>query len=373
MDWDKLPPRQIEDCRHRRVAGNGDGSAVCHLLARAGVPREDCGVPRDVCAACLRQFPPAPDCWNAVVASLIYVRSTRALASAALTPEERARLVQLRDQASVRLAVCESAAPEAGPQPHGPPLAHSLRELLPPPKPRGGRRVRTWAVGVVSSPRCQPTLDATVESLARAGWDAPHLFLDGTVRVSERLAHLPGVLREPRVGCWPNSYLALAELLMRHPDADAYLLAQDDVRFYGAESLREYLEQVLWPGRRRCLVSLYCPSIYSAPAFGWQSLPFPWTLGAQAFVFPRRVAQDFLLDRSVCDHRWGGWQEPNRGLTQTDVVIGLWAWRERIPVWYPTPSLVQHIGVTSTLTPNRDLTGERRADRWAGSLIAKPP
>jgi hypothetical protein len=56
----------------------------------------------------------------------------------------------------------------------------------------------------VSSPRRRPTLGVTVESLICAGWDRPYLFLDGTVRVPERFAHLPGVLREPRVGCWPN-------------------------------------------------------------------------------------------------------------------------------------------------------------------------
>jgi hypothetical protein len=225
-------------------------------------------------------------------------------------------------------------------------------------------------VGVVSSPRLQPTLTATLDSLARAGWDAPHLFLDGTVRVPERFAHLPGVLREPRVGCWPNYYLGLAELLMRHPDADAYLLAEDDALFYDGEVLREYMEQMLWPDRRSCLVSLYCPSLNSAPAFGWRPLRPKWAVGALAFVFPRPLAQDFLLDRAVCDHRWGRWREEDGGLANTDIVIGLWARRKRIRIWYPTPSLVQHIGVTSTLHLNLQATGERRADRWIGSLIS---
>jgi hypothetical protein len=225
-------------------------------------------------------------------------------------------------------------------------------------------------VGVVSSPRRRPTLGVTLESLARAGWDTPYLFLDGTVRVPERFAHLPGVLREPRVGCWPNYYLALAELLMRHPEADVYLLAEDDVLFYDAESLRDYLEQMLWPDRRPCLVSLYCSSAYSAREFGWRPLPSRWTWGSLAFVFPPRVAQDFLLDRGVCDRRWGRWQEKDGGLRNTDIVVGLWAMRQRIPIWYPTPSLVQHIGVTSTLNPHVQATGARQANRWAGSFIS---
>jgi hypothetical protein len=221
-------------------------------------------------------------------------------------------------------------------------------------------------VGVVTAPRRRPTLSATVDSLIRAGWDEPCLFLDGAVRVPERFAHLPGVLREPRIGCWPNYYLALAELLMRHPDADAFLLAEDDALFCGGEPLRAYLEQMLWPDWRPCMVSLYCPSAYTARNVGWRPLSSRWTWGALAFVFPRQVAQALLLDRRVCDHRWGRWHEDDKGLANTDLVIGSWAWRNRIPIWYPTPSLVQHIGVTSTLHPDHPATGGRRADRWAG-------
>lgn len=371
MNWDKLPPLRIEDCKHRKATepGPSDGGAVCNLLIDVGVPREHGKVMPDACSACLGQFPPAPDCWNEVIASLIYVRSCRALASVSLSPEERARLVQLRHQATIYLPEGNGPSHRAEQLPESKAIASSLWELLPPPKSRGRPEVKKWVAAVLTSPRRQPTLDTTLDSLSRAGWSTPYLFMDGTVRVPPRFAHLPGVLREPRVGCWPNSYLALAELLMRHPDADAYLLAQDDVRFYDAEPLREYLEQVLWPTKGRCLVSLYCPSIYSAPAFAWQAIAQPWTLGAQALVFPRGVAQDLLLDRAVCNHRWKGWREGRQGLANTDVVIGKWAWRKQIPIWYPTPSLVQHIGVKSTLTPKYRLSRERVADRWAGSLI----
>jgi hypothetical protein len=256
------------------------------LLARAGVPHEHCGVQRDACSACLRQFPFTPDRWNTVVASLIYTRSRRALASASLTPEDSARLVQLGDLAAEHLVFSGNPLGQVGPKQDGKPPTDSLWTVLPPGKPRR-HRVRAWAVGVVSSPRRQPTLDTTLDSLIRAGWDRPHLFLDGTVRIPERFACLPGVLREPPVGCWSNYYLALAELLMRHPEADAYLLAEDDALFYDGEVLREYMEQVLWPDRRPRLVSLFCPSLNSARDFGWHSLWPGWSLGALAFIFPR--------------------------------------------------------------------------------------
>src|SRR5690349_24489788 len=114
MDWDRLPPTRIEDCRHRSAAGP-DGSAVCSLLARAGVPREGCGVRPGACSACLAEFPPAPDCWNTVVVSLVYARSLRALESASLAPGERASLVELKEKAALLLPVLDG--PAAPPEP----------------------------------------------------------------------------------------------------------------------------------------------------------------------------------------------------------------------------------------------------------------
>jgi hypothetical protein len=368
MDWDKLPPTNIEECRHRLVDDPGSADkAVCNLLAQAGVPPARCEVRRDVCSACLRHFPPDPSCWNTIVASQIYLESRRALESVSLTPEERARLVQVGDRAADHLQFPANEYPLVVPKPDDKPRAHSLWTILPPRKVRRRPGVKTWAVGVLSSPRRRSTLDATLDSLIRAGWHDPHLFLDGTVRVPERFAGLPGVLREPRIGCWSNYYLALAELLMRHPDADAYLLAEDDALFYDRENLREYMEQILWPDQRLCLVSLYCPSPYSVQDFGWHPSRCVWSMGSLAFIFPRRLAQHFLLDRAVCDHRWGRWQEADAGLADTDEVIGRWALRKRIRIWYPTPSLVQHIGETSTFDPNLRAAGERQADRWIGS------
>jgi hypothetical protein len=370
MDWDKLPPRHIDECRYRLVDDSGAAErAVCNLLSQAGIPRALCEVRRDACSACLRQFPPNSSCWNTVVASLIYLGSLRSLQSASLPPEERAHLVQLGDRAAEHLMLSGNDSPPVVPKTDRKSPASSLWTILPPHKPRRRSRVRKWAVGVVSSPRRQPTLEITLDGLIRAGWDRPYLFLDGTVRVPERFADLPGVVREPRVGCWPNHYLALAELLMRHPDADAYLLAEDDALFYDGESLRDYLEQMLWPDRRPCLLSLYCPSVYSARSLGWRPLRRKWAVGSLALIFPRHLAQDFLLDQAVCDHRWQRGQEPCGGLANTDVVIGRWAFRKRVPVWYPTPSLVQHLGVTSTLGLDRQVTGERWADQWIGSFV----
>jgi hypothetical protein len=65
----------------------------------------------------------------------------------------------------------------------------------------------------------------------------------------------------------------------------------------------------------------------------------------------------------VIEHR-----RTDRGLRFIDDVIGEWAERNLVPIWYPTPSLVQHIGETSTVWPGVPAAGFRRADFFAGDL-----
>ena len=59
----------------------------------------------------------------------------------------------------------------------------SLAELLPPLQ-RRGPVVRSWAVGVRSAPRNVPTLDWTLDSLFRAGWESPRIFVDFSTTIA---------------------------------------------------------------------------------------------------------------------------------------------------------------------------------------------
>jgi hypothetical protein len=145
------------------------------------------------------------------------------------------------------------------------------------------------------------------------------------------------------------------------------MLLQDDALLYDGENVREYLERTLWPGGAAPLVSLFCPAPYTARQFGWHRFRRPWVWGAQALVFSRDVAQRYLTDPRVCWHRW---RSAAGGLTQIDVVLGRWAWWRRVPVWSPTPSLVQHIGDASTLWLDGEAEGPRVASLFAG---ATPP
>jgi hypothetical protein len=239
----------------------------------------------------------------------------------------------------------------------------SLEELVPPPDRRCGSPVRCWAVGITTAPRRQPTLEFCLDGVVRAGWDAPRLFLDGTSHVPPRYAHLPTTWREDGVGAWPAWYLALAELILQQPDADAYLLLQDDVVVHDRGPLRGYLEQVLWPGDRPGLVSLFYAGPDTTP--GWHRDDGSWHWGAQGFVFPPGLTRSLLADAGVLQ----AWLTSSAALhIPVPSVLHDWARRNGIDSWYATPSVAQHIGNASAIWKNAALTSARRAPWFSGSL-----
>lgn len=413
----KLALPTIDTCRFRRDALRTESGedAVCGLVQTLvpGLDAELCRVRRETCAACCRSFPPSADTFNPVVASVCYDIAARILkdASAAAALVEQIRTVKALaepaiDTASggagslIPLRTCQACvylgsarddpSTAAGFECHHP--AHrvttasqcllcrdwlperpispglSLEEMLPPPKCVSGDRVLRWAVGVTTAPRKQMTLEWCLDSLARAGWEQPHLFLDGTIRVPERYSHLQVTWRETGVGAWPNYFLALHELLMLEPDADAYLLVQDDANVFDSHNLREYLERALWPGPRHGIVSLYCPEPYNAGSAGWHQLNQAWLWGALAFVFPAHLARAFAGDPQVVSHRWANRDTGRLGI---DSLLGSWTRAHHVDVWYPIPSLVQHVGNTSAIWHAADNAGPRRADWFAGDIDAR--
>jgi hypothetical protein len=366
MLWNQLPPQSPEECPFR-ATGEQDligEVATCSLLSEALRSGSECSyeVSRQTCLACCRKDPPTSSSWNSVVSSLIYQKACTLLKNPDAQPEAVAKAMAARDRA---LQGLDATGPGLATKqlengaPHG-----DLRDLIPLPSTRNLLPIRKWAVGVTTSPRTRSTIEACLSNLKRAGWESPHLFMDSVVRVSESFGHLPGTLRSPASGAWPNHYLALLELTMRQPDADAFLVMQDDALIYAGENVKNYLEQTLWPGQHAPIVSLFCPEPYTAATCGWHRFRKHWIWGAQAFVFPREIALAYLSDRSICQHRW---RSINGGLSQIDVLIGWWTRRRRIPIWYPTPSLVQHIGETSTIWPNCPLAGPRVASDYVGN------
>lgn len=418
----------VEDCRFRNTTGGVDGveTASCDLL-RHWLGKEleyvPCEVRRDACEACCLSWPPSKTELNPVVASLLVSLCDQVIAAEAGSdyPVERNAAMTLRDRAVDSLDIswsdsipslfeqgaesCAYFGPEIGfrtvPTPRGSKQtavhecrhrnhrdttpaecilcrdwsAHAgvelpaLREILPVPGCRHGSKVSTWSVGVITAPRRVATLGACLDSLIRSGWQRPRVFVDSATTIATRHEELPLTLREPRIGAFPNYYLALAELVMRDPEADAYMLAEDDVIFASQENLRAYLEDVLWPSDPIGVVSLYCSSEYTRPDPGWHRFEGTWVWGALAFVFSPESARQFLSDPLLFAHR----ASKEEGLADTDAYIGVWSRERQLPVFFPSPSLVQHIGDTSSLWPASRAVGSRRADRFAGDLSASNP
>jgi hypothetical protein len=362
----------VEDCSYRHsVRRSGDReSAQCRLLEQITGADDDrfSAVLRDACDACVQTFPSTVDDVNPVMASLVLQVAEKIVAMGGTKgcSEAQARLLMSWAEKSLPVVRPEDDDCPAPPAQTGT-ATQPIEDLIPLPAERCSPDVRRWAVGVTTAPRRLATLAECLDSLCQAGWQQPRLFVDATVAIPDRYSHLALTLREPRVGAWPNYYLALAELLMREPHADAFMLIQDDALFLRHPGLRAYLERTLWPGPAPGIVSLFCSASYTQSTHGWHRFAGSWIQGALAFIFSNEVAKRFLADRSVIEHRCAPGAD---GLTKIDILIGAWAHERRIPIYYPTPSLVQHIGLVSSLWRFARVAGDRRADSFAGDLLS---
>ena len=214
-------------------------------------------------------------------------------------------------------------------------------------------------------PRRRPTLEWTLDSLARAGWKQARLFVDSAVTLPGRYADYPVTYREPKLGIWPNFYLGLTELVMRDPHADAYLMVQDDVIFHDREDLAPPRNDPVEPTAAGP-ISLYCSGVMARPECGWFRHAEPWFLGANALIFSPRAAHEFLTDPEVLAHRSSGATTAWRTSTPWSASGP----RQGTPMLVPSPSLCRHTGQTSALWPSASLEGTRKTGPFAGELHA---
>ncbi len=332
----KSEPRRVEHCffRHDTQTRSGTEVACCKLLQLlSGVAESGlCVVRRDACDACCAFPQPSMSSINPVVASQVYHLSDQIVRRGGVEGCDVRSAAHLRYWAEEHL---EMSLPGEGSSPMRRPTSdqchylgdevgariqpavsgydrlpvyecrhpsHSettvaecrtcpdwtdqpvrdlvpIERLVPPPAERRGTLVRHWAVGVTTAPRPRPTLNSCLDSLVRSGWEEPRLFVDSAVTIADRFQDLPLTFHETQLGPWPNYYLALVELLMREPEADAFLLVQDDVIFDDRHNLREYLEEMLWPADPIAAVSLFCSTAYTRPRSGWHAFEGPWMWG----------------------------------------------------------------------------------------------
>jgi hypothetical protein len=178
-----------------------------------------------------------------------------------------------------------------------------------------------------------------MESLSNSGFD-PLIVQDDDYR-----------------GSWPMLREAL-RLLLERGAHDALIVFQDDIVV--AKGLFAWLEETLWPADPETIgcVSLYTAGANSREENGWYTsddLPNfkPW--GACGLCFPRRSAELLLAN------------PPNKALMScSDASVATFCRMNELNFWMHSPSLVQHIGETSSLGigNTRGITEDRCASRF---------
>ena len=368
--------RTPDQCQHRhRLEGLTQKEQpvhVCKLLkAIVGAADDDLLIVQDeMCCACCDCFQPTMADWNPVVASLVHMVADSIITAHGVDGCSVTEAERLKDAAiqSIPVVLPEEDDSADDIQHIRVPKQLSLQELqqiLPPPGPTepAPAAQTEWAIGVTTAPRRQSTLSTCLTSLIASGWDRPHLFVDGQVSIETSFQNLP-ITRRPRpVGAWPAWVETLRSLLVEYPAADKIAIFQDDALFPGVHVIREYVESVLWSDPKPGILSLYTASDDMQEGNLWRPLPGIWKLGAVAMVFSRQIAAQLLHDADA------GQLNFVVGTAGIDTRIGQWADRQKLGIWHPSPSLVQHIGQVSSVWQTSRAVGVRRADRFMSNEL----
>lgn len=200
-----------------------------------------------------------------------------------------------------------------------------------------------WSYGVMACPaRKSDLLVRTLNSLNKAGFSYPVIFLDDAPHIPSYFQCCSVVRRNLSLGAFGNFVLGMWELYLRNPNADRYIMFQDDVVCY--KNLRQYLEACN-------LLSLAYYNLYTWDVNIKRNMP-GWSLsdqmsrGALALMFGNQALRDLLACQSFIDHR----KNCHNGHKAIDKAILNSLIREKgYREFTHTPSLVQHTGFYSTI------------------------
>ncbi len=208
-------------------------------------------------------------------------------------------------------------------------------------KKRSGLR---WVYGITTVPkRFNDLLPRTLDSLAKAGFDKPRLFVDGykdPVDVEKRFG-LPASVRWPLVKTFGNWVLSLWELYLRDPLADRYVLFQDDIIVY--RNLKAYLESTPYPHEQAyCNLYTYPQNESKAPKKGYVGWYYSNQkgLGALALMFSRSAAIALLGSKHMAVRP----TDLNRGWQAVDGAVVTALKKAGFREFVHMPSLCQHTG-----------------------------
>ena len=210
-----------------------------------------------------------------------------------------------------------------------------------------------WAVGVVTSPRKTGYyLDQTLRSLKNAGFDDMVIFAEPNSIIPETFeGHV--VSRRKQYGDWTNWASGLYELFLSEPDAEYYLMVEDDCLW--CKNTKSYLDYSLPKLPKFAYASLYTPKDYHYPNMrGFHNVYRGRdTWSTVTVVISRDSVSDFLGHPKTMSHRTDFYGSKHENSSK-DCVLASWAGQKYLPIYFHSPSLAEHIGVHSTLVWSED-------------------
>lgn len=241
-----------------------------------------------------------------------------------------------------------------------------------------------WTVGIITAPRDKGFyLDQTLTSLKDAGWSEATVFAEPGAPVPEDFTG-DLVRRRKQYGDWTNWASGLYELFLSEPDTDYYFMLEDDALV--CKGARKYLEYALPNLGDFASLSLYTPSKYYKKRrrrLFHNECRGKDTWSTVTVIMSHASVLRFFSDVDVQKHRFfdifqvkeGYWNNKASygagrtsvtdcvGNTVKDAVIGQWAEKLKLPIYYHTPALAEHIGDFSTLTDDNSTPENGRMSR----------
>lgn len=213
---------------------------------------------------------------------------------------------------------------------------------------RRSERIKTedisFAIGITSSPRENPTVLQCVKSCVNAGFD-PVLFSEPD---SENV-ECRTISRKETLGCWGNWIQSIRDLLSLFPSASAIGVFQDDSIF--CSDTADFLSEDLWPSKNTGVVSIYNCNHHDherSKDYGCVKLKTKHILGAVAYIFPRIVAEEISKTEDWQGRRGSNKWKPHER-KYVDLFVGMWIHENGLEAYAYKPSLAQHISTHSTL------------------------
>jgi hypothetical protein len=220
--------------------------------------------------------------------------------------------------------------------------------------------VQSLAIAMTTAPRRAPTLHRALPSLRGAGFhEDVHMFAEpGTFMQipPPNDAQMSVHMHATTHGCFGNWRAAIQHLLS-HTAAPWLLIMQDDAIWLpgSAEILRDQMRAR--GATRTGFLSPYVTAKDVSPEFvdGWNEYQGGWNFwGAIALCMRRDAAEELLRHPRFVQHR---------GSQQVDAVVAASMLDLGCPSFVHVPSLVDHVGETSTIGHD-DVAGNLRGHRF---------